>query len=82
MKLPGEQLEETVCELLKKQCGEHVAKDRELIVSGVIGSFQLFGLICDLEETFDIRFRQEDLKEIRKFSSVNAILNTLKQYTA
>lgn len=80
MKLPEEQLEKTVCELLKNQCGEYVSKDRELLESGVIGSFQLFELICELEETFEIRFRQEDLKEISQFSSVNAILDTLKKY--
>lgn len=82
MKLSKKQLEEIVCELLKKQCGEDVSKDRELLVSGVIGSFQVFDLVCDLEETFDIRFRQEDLKETSHFSSVNAIIDTLKKYTA
>ncbi len=82
MKSSDGQLEEAVCALLKKQCGEYVSKDRELLVSGVIGSFQLFELICDLEETFDIRFRQEDLKVMSHFSSVNAIMDTIKKYTA
>lgn len=59
-----------------------MSKDRELLVSGVIGSYQLFELICDLEETFDIRFQQVDLKEISHFSSVNAIMDTLKKYIA
>lgn len=80
MKLLEEQLEKTVCELLKKQCGEYVPKERELFASGVIGSFQLFELICDLEEAFNIRFRQEDLKEISRFSSVNAIMDIVKKY--
>lgn len=80
MKFPEEQLEKTVFELLKKQCGEYVPKDRELLASGVIGSFQLFELICNLEETLEIRFRQEDLKEVSHFSSVNAIMDTVKKY--
>ncbi|HBA68066.1 MAG TPA: hypothetical protein DCZ40_01740 [Lachnospiraceae bacterium] len=82
MKTSEGQLENTVCELLKKQCSEYVPKDKELLVSGVIGSFQLFELICELEEAFDIRFHQEDLKEISHFSSVNAITNTIKKYMA
>lgn len=82
MKLSGEPLEEMVCEMVKKQCGEYVSKDRELLVSGMIGSFQLFELICDLEEAYDIRFRKEDLKEISHFSSVNAIMDMIKKYTA
>lgn len=80
MKLLEEQLERAVCELLKKQCGEYVSGDRELLESGVIGSFQLFNLICEMEETFGIRFRQEDLKDISQFSSVYAIMDTLKKY--
>lgn len=80
MKLPEEQLEKTVCELLKKQCGEYVPKDRELLASGLIGSFQLFELICDLEETLGIRFQQKDLKEVSHFSSANAIMDTVKKY--
>lgn len=80
MKLSDGQIEGTVCALLKKQCGEDVPRDRELFASGMIGSFQLFELICDLEETFDIRFRQEDLKEISHFSSVSAIMDTIKRY--
>lgn len=82
MKLSEEQLEKMVCELLKKQCGEYVSKDRELLVSGVIGSYQLFEFICDLEGIFGIRFGQEDLKEISHFSSVNAIMDTIKRYMA
>lgn len=82
MKISEEQLEEMIRELLKKQCGEDVSRDRELLVSGVIGSFQLFELVCDLEEIFDIRFRQEDLKEVSHFSSVNAIMDTLERYMA
>lgn len=82
MKLSNGQLEETVCALLKKQCGERVPKDRELLTSGVIGSFQLLELICDLEETFAVQFRQEDLKEMSHFSSVNAIVDMIKKYTA
>lgn len=81
MRLSDEQLEETVCALLKKQCGEYVPRDRELLVSGMIGSFQLFELICDLEETFDIRFQQKDLKEVSHFSSVDAIMDMIKKYT-
>lgn len=82
MKLSNRQVEEMIEALIKKQCGEDVSRDKELLVSGVIGSFQLFEMICDLEETFDIRFRQEDLKEISHFSSVNAIMNTIKKYMA
>lgn len=82
MKLSDEQLEETVCVLLKKQCGEEVPKNRELLTSGVIGSFQLFELICDLEEAFAVQFRQEDLKEMSHFSSANAIMDMIKKYTA
>lgn len=82
MKPSEEQLEEMVCGLLKKECGEYVPRERELLASGMIGSFQLFELICDLEETFDIRFRQEDLKEVSHFSSANAIIDILKQYMA
>ncbi len=81
MKLSEEQLEEIVCELLKKQCGEEVPKDKELLASGLLGSFQLFDLVCDLEETFDIQFRQADIKEVSRFSSVNAILDMIKKYT-
>lgn len=80
IKRTEEQLERIVCKLLERQCGEYVAKDRELLVSGVIGSFQLFDFICDLEETFEIRFRQEDLKEVSHFSSVNAIMDTINKY--
>lgn len=80
MKLSEEHLEKTVCELLKEQCGEYVPKDRELLASGVVGSFQLFELICNLEETLGIRFRQEDLKEVSHFSSVNAVMDTVKKY--
>lgn len=82
MKRSEAQLESTVCELLKKQCGESVPGDKELLTSGVIGSYQLFELICDLEETFDIQFHQEDLKEIEHFSSVNAIMDIIKKYMA
>lgn len=82
MKWQKEAFEKIVCELLKKQCGEYVPKDRELLASGVMGSFQLFEFICDLEETFDIRFLQEDLKEVSHFSSVNAVMDTIKKYTA
>ncbi len=82
MKLSNRQVEEMIEALIKKQCGEDVSRDKELLVSGVIGSFQLFEMICDLEETFDIRFRQEDLKEISYFSSVKAIMNTIKKYMA
>lgn len=79
---PEEQLEEVVCELLKKQCGEYVSNDRELLASGLLGSYQLFELICTLEETFNIQFQQEDLKEVSHFSSVNAIIDMIKKYTA
>lgn len=82
MKLSNRQVEEMIEALIKKQCGEDVSRDKELLVSGVIGSFQLIEMICDLEETFDIRFRQEDLKEISYFSSVKAIMNTIKKYMA
>lgn len=82
MKVSNRQVEEMIETLIKKQCGEDVSRDKELLVSGVIGSFQLFEMICDLEEIFDIRFRQEDLKEISHFSSVNAIMNTIKKYMA
>lgn len=82
MKQSEEQLEKRVCELLKKQCGEEVSKGKDLLASGIIGSFQLFDLVCDLEDVFDIRFRQEDLKEVSHFSSVNAIMDTLKRYMA
>lgn len=78
MSLSDGQLEETVCTLLEKQCGEYVSRDRELLASGVIGSFQLFEFICELEETLGIQFPQEDLKEIHHFSSVNAIVDTVK----
>lgn len=82
MKLSDGQLEKAVCALLIKQCGECPPKDKELLVSGVIGSFQLFELICELEEAFDIRFRQEDLKDLSHFSSANAIIDMIKKYTA
>lgn len=82
MKLSENQLEEAVYKLLERLCGEYVPRDKELLASGVIGSFQLFELICDIEETFDIRFHQEDLKELNHFSSVNAMIDTIKKYTA
>lgn len=80
MKRSEEKFEETVCGLLEKQCGEYVSREKELIASGVIGSYQLFELICDLEEVFDIRFSQEDIKEVSHFSSVHAIMDTIKRY--
>lgn len=80
VRLTEQQLEETIRGLLKKQCGEYVPKDKELLASGVIGSFQLFELICELEDAFDIRFWQEDLKELSHFSSFSAIVDTIKKY--
>ena len=45
MKLSNRQVEEMIEALIKKQCGEDVSRDKELLVSGVIGSFQLFEMI-------------------------------------
>lgn len=40
-------------------------------------TFQLFELVCELEETFHIQFLQEDLKDVSHFASISAIIDDL-----
>ena len=62
-----------IMEICENLCCKEITEEEPLILSGLLDSYKLMELICDLESEFHITFLPEEIMELKNFSSVNAI---------
>ena len=64
--------------IVKTNPYEDIGMDTELIKSGIMSSLEVFAIISQLEESFDI-FIDEEYVTLENFSTVEAIANVVKK---
>lgn len=60
--------------MCKYLCGREIGLNQELINSGLLNSFKIMELICQLEEEYNINFSADEIAEVENFSCVNNIV--------
>ena len=66
-------MKEEIFKILKKICYKEISVDNNLIVEGIIDSFLILELICELEEVYNITFEPEEIADLNNFSYVENI---------
>jgi acyl carrier protein len=74
-------MKEKILEICRELCCKEVAEDEQLIASGLLDSFKIMELVCSLEEEFHITFLPEEISELDHFSSVNQMVELVREKT-
>ena len=72
-------MEEMISKICEDLCCREILPDEELIATGVLDSFRIMELICDLEEKFQIVFLPEEISDLDNLSNVNNIVDFVKR---
>lgn len=69
-------------EIIKRHCLKEVQDDDELLKSGLLNSYQLLEVICELEDIYQVELSPEDIGDMENFSSVKSIRELISRETA
>lgn len=60
-----------------RYCNKIVGMDENIIETKLVSSYELFDMICEIEETLDVTFEKDDLTSIENFACVNYVIALL-----
>lgn len=72
-------MDKRIAEICENLCLKKLSWDEQLIVSGILDSYQIMELICKLEEEFDIKYEPEEITNLDNFSCINKIIEITKK---
>lgn len=70
-------MEEKISGICEELCLKKIGWDEELIATGLLDSFRLMELICQLEKEFEITFLPEEISDLDNFSCIKNIASFL-----
>lgn len=68
-------------EIIKHHCLKEVQDEEELLKSGLLDSFMLLEVICELEDTYQLELSPEDISNMENFTSVKNIRELISRKT-
>lgn len=72
-------MDKKIAEICENLCCKKLLWNEQLIVSGILDSYQIMELICKLEEEFDIKYEPEEITNLDNFSCINSIIEITKK---
>lgn len=72
-------MEEKILSICRKICCREITDEEELILSGILDSFKIMELICELEGLFGITFVPDEIMDMDNFSTVHNMAELVRQ---
>lgn len=72
-------MEKKVIDILDRVGCRQVKIDEELLETGILDSFKIMELICELETMFHIKLMPDEIVEMDNFSSVKNIVSFIER---
>lgn len=72
-------MEKKVLSICRKICCREITDEEELILSGILDSFKIMELICELEGLFGITFVPDEIMDMDNFSTVHNMAELVRQ---
>lgn len=69
-------------EIIKSHCLKEVQDEEELLKSGLLDSFKLLEVICELEDIYQVELSPEDIGDMENFSSVKNMRDLISRKAA
>lgn len=72
-------MEKKILEICKELCCREISYGEPLITTGILDSYKIMEIMCNLEEEFHITFLPEEISDMENFSTVNNMIALCKR---